>query len=640
MSIPLNLITNRISFEAHVATVRDYLNWTRQRSNFSNRDDGSRKFSEYIISACWPKMKRRIGHWAAVGMMYCLMEVADVRMEEMLNNRPFSTDSTHKRSDRKLSQCLVALSKTQNLEDILTSYGSLDANPTKPKDVLPCLLRQCSESPSDIYKKETVIEFHHFFVATLLCYAKSLQDLHVQQKKKEEEDNLLESVINKLVNSISYHQKRVATSTTKKGRRARDSNTRMPTFKSFGTEVADDLVESREGKKMELETLPDGELTKALSSEGLGKEEKKFLPELKILDGELIKALSLEGKEEEEILKEEEKILPKLKSILLRKLNRTPSSPAEPTRHSENLKILQQYLDEKLSAITVTPKATVTDPIFESKAHSICFILHKLLVSAAFHHHIKFLVYSEFDLLPSDSRWNLKAYNEFSELHGLPQPQSLSQSENKANDGNHGSRLEGIAADDVDNEDLERDQAPFGFLEKEEMVLAVQGWVKLFVQHFHAKSILESFAWQGDPDKDVPIDIRVYGVGRPKENLALPDKETLVRILNSSITDSNFSDEEREEIIELFFSKVKSQEFENLRVSNKGRNIINIVNSIANGEAKTGGVFYNMHCEAALAGLVASSRFYSGEALSRYADKKLVDDLNVCLGVPPILQPR
>ena len=65
-----------------------------------------------------------------------------------------------------------------------------------------------------------------------------------------------------------------------------------------------------------------------------------------------------------------------------------------------------------------------------------------------------------------------------------------------------------------------------------------------------------------------------------------------------------------------------------------------MVNGIVNGTAKKGAVYYNMHCEVALAGLVAASRISSGEALSRYADKKLVYDLKVRLGVPSILQLR
>src|SRR5271168_4471578 len=74
MLISLELITNRISFGTHVVTVRDYLNWYRVADN-KERQDGSKMFGEYLVSACWRKMERRIGHWASVGLMQQLHNI-------------------------------------------------------------------------------------------------------------------------------------------------------------------------------------------------------------------------------------------------------------------------------------------------------------------------------------------------------------------------------------------------------------------------------------------------------------------------------------------------------------------------------------------------------------------------------------
>jgi hypothetical protein len=601
-----------------VATVQDFLNWYRQpKTNTTVLEKASRLFSEYIVSACWPKMKRRIGHWAAVGMMYKLMEATDTELEARLEvwtpDSESQEFSTGKRSDRKLSECILVLA-TGSLEVLLKNYEYIPPlGPTEPNAVLPRLLQQCNGSPQDIYNKETVIEFHHFLVATLLCYAKSLQDLHIEYEKKRTDDHLKLVIMNTL-DSIRNYQKGVETNKDihwQMKRRAPDSNTSMPTLKSFGTdsEAADDCEERKGEEKMKsLVSLFDRELTKALSKAEMKKE--KFLPELK--------------------------------SCLERMLNTTPSSPAEPMRTSlsnAEVKMLESYLrlDEKLSSVVVMPKAI--EP--SGKALAVffsCRILHKILLSSAFHRHIKFLVSSGIALVPADSQWDLAKYHKFSEKHGIPWQRSYSDkadSEDKANDrdGEHDT-------DDYDT-DLERDQAPFGAFQVPETILAVQGWMKLLVQHFHAKSILESFVLRGS--NNTPIEIKVYSVSQPKNRLKMPNWTTLVDILNMSLKD--FTDEDRAEIIKDFSASLKSREKEhddNSRLSEsvKGKKIFSVLGNIATGKSNSTPRYYNMHCEVALAGLVAASKISQGVvSLTSYADEKVLDDLKVCLCVP-ILQPR
>ena len=58
--------------------------------------------------------------------------------------------------------------------------------------------------------------------------------------------------------------------------------------------------------------------------------------------------------------------------------------------------------------------------------------------------------------------------------------------------------------------------------------MAIQGWVMLFVQHLHAKSILESFARRRE--NEARIDFKIYGVRFPEKPLSLPTWEALEEI--------------------------------------------------------------------------------------------------------------
>jgi hypothetical protein len=72
-----------------VATVLAYLNWYR-RAEDNERQDGSTLFAEYIISACWHKMERRIGHWAAVGLIHNLTLMSGFMLSERLSRLDFT----------------------------------------------------------------------------------------------------------------------------------------------------------------------------------------------------------------------------------------------------------------------------------------------------------------------------------------------------------------------------------------------------------------------------------------------------------------------------------------------------------------------------------------------------------------------
>jgi hypothetical protein len=575
-------------------------------------------------------MMRRVGHWAAVGLMYKLSKVTDSILKERLKARPkeqplslSDSEDQAKRTDLKLSLYLRTLGANENLKNILKNYEyvipSSDADPTDPKVVLPHLQRKCLKSPSSLYDEETFIEFHHLFVAILLCYAKSLQELDKEYEKRKKGNDLL----NLMIKKISDYQKGVERETKKDiqiQRRAPDSNTRnpMPTLKSFGTEAADDSEERKEIKMKGLEVLLDEELSKSL------------LPEAE-MDSE-----------------ERNKFLRELKSCLQRTSNTMPSSPAEAMRNAEEKKMLESYLDRKLSAVVPTIIREAIDPIRE-KAIAVltsCRILHTILFSRAFQDHIKFLVSSQVSLIPSDGIQELDAYRTFSEKNRLPWQKSFSYkpfSEDRANDCDGVLDSDGSDAEDgIYDNDPEGDQVPFKILYDEEIVLAIQGWLKLFVQHLQAKNVLESFARDGS--KGIPIEIKVYGISPPTKPLTMPDWSTLVEIIHSSL--DGVPDEEREEIIEVFKAHFPSKNNNTSTapsrhgLSGKGKRIFSVVGDIATGKAKTRDMYYNMHCEVVLAGLVAASKVSPG-ALTRYANEKVVEELKVGLGVSfSILQPR
>jgi hypothetical protein len=136
--------------------------------------------------------------------------------------------------------------------------------------------------------------------------------------------------------------------------------------------------------------------------------------------------------------------------------------------------------------------------------------------------------------------------------------------------------------------------------------------------------------------KGIPIEIKVYGVNSPEKPLTMPDWSTLVEIIHSSL--DGISDEERQETIEVFKAHFPSENsntstaLSRAGLSSKAKRIFSIVGDIATGKAKTRDMYYNMHCEVALAGLVAASKVSPG-TLSKYANEILLEELKVGLGV-------
>jgi hypothetical protein len=175
----------------------------------------------------------------------------------------------------------------------------------------------------------------------------------------------------------------------------------------------------------------------------------------------------------------------------------------------------------------------------------------------------------------------------------------------------------------------------------EEVIMAIQGWVKLFVQHLHAKSILEAFAKQRGREM-IPIDIKVYGVSPSKNPLPLPTWEDLEKILRSSLQDE--TTEQQNEMIKVFRSHFETSDNLNMAEvptndnntataqtdtdDSLGKNqIFSVISDIITQRGKNRARYYNMHCEAALASLVSASK--CPLKVAPYADEEIVAELHV-----------
>src|SRR5271168_82679 len=483
MLISLEFITNRISFGTHVATVRDYLNWYRV-ANSKERQNGSTMFAEYLVSACWRKMERRIGHWASVGLMQQLHAI----LPRQLSSSPIHDQSFRNatRSDFRLSVYLQALGKADNLKKILACHQSFfNLTGSNKKQLLPYLQLQSKADPHNLYNKDTFLEFHHLLVASLIYYAISLRELRIF--------HTVDMGIGRLIKLIIDYEKKPA-----KELKKHNANV---AFEHFGI-----VEESEERKEGNLETK-DPEFSVQLKS---------------LIDKEVNTMLSLddvtpeaaeEAKQGEGMEKNLE-LLTKLKSYFDMKYTTLSSLSAT---NSKGKVISATNRKDKLTAVFLSGR-----------------FLNALLVSGAFQRHIEILVNRRLLAFPSDGLQG--TYRSFAGEKRIPWRQSR---------GGLPQTVREIGNADLDPEEGQDFIRPGG-----DVALAIQGWAKLFVQHHHAKSILETFLRR--EGREIPIEIKVYGVSVPENRLPLPTWETLKTVMRSSLQDKTAED--RDKMINVFKS--------------------------------------------------------------------------------------
>ena len=263
------------------------------------------------------------------------------------------------------------------------------------------------------------------------------------------------------------------------------------------------------------------------------------------------------------------------------------------------------------------------------------------MVSRAFQTHITFLAQRNLLSVPSDQLQNI--FHKFAEAKSIPwqRYRGIQTKAAKESDGSDSSYNPS-----EDTEDATNDQDPFHIIHQgsypfEEISIAIQGWVKLFIQHFHAKRILESFAKK--EGMEIPIKIKVLGVNQPEKPLPMPTWEALTEVLRSSLHNQNT--ERQHEMIKVF-----RDHFQTARPTNNNNNttttqtncdgkntIFRVVSDIIMEKAKDRPRYYNMHCEVALAGLVAASKYPVN--VIPYVDKEVAKQLAVGL-IPYFLQQR
>ena len=143
-------------------------------------------------------------------------------------------------------------------------------------------------------------------------------------------------------------------------------------------------------------------------------------------------------------------------------------------------------------------------------------LLNAIMVSGVFQRHITFLVQQNLLHMPSDQQQFL--FHRFAVKNAMPwvTQHKLRDGSDRSGKPDSGDRTNDQDSEDTTNdqesEDAMNDQDPFfiGTNHWEDISIAIQGWVKLFVQHFHAKRILESFA--KSRGSEISIDIKVFGV--------------------------------------------------------------------------------------------------------------------------------
>ena len=176
----------------HVATVSAYLNEYKM-TNLVERTDISVRFSNYLISTCWPKMARRITSWQALGFIILLKELPIGQLLRFASTwGGFS--STSGPGDKTLKTFLGSINDNLKRNLLLAEDRDIDDRRLGYReDDFPVMFKSSPEGlkPSELsFRKETVEEFHKLIITALDGFAFSFLRL----KKKS----------NKLVGGIDY----------------------------------------------------------------------------------------------------------------------------------------------------------------------------------------------------------------------------------------------------------------------------------------------------------------------------------------------------------------------------------------------------------------------------------------------------
>jgi len=118
-------------------------------------------------------MYRRMTHWATLGLIRLLAGISDIQLEAAAQAHRGSPDVFDGKPDPRLANCLNGLA--ERYDEHPTALEAMMAyHPTAAKDKLSNLLSQCQQESPVLYTQNTVVNFHHLLVATLIAYGSVL----------------------------------------------------------------------------------------------------------------------------------------------------------------------------------------------------------------------------------------------------------------------------------------------------------------------------------------------------------------------------------------------------------------------------------------------------------------------------------
>jgi hypothetical protein len=161
----------------HVATLSAYLDDYKNPNNSMNQKDYSFRFTNYLISTCWPKMVRRIQSWQAMGFMFLAKSISTELLQSFGTHRHcFPSDAGPGPGDRTLMDFLRTLKGPLKRKLLLASQRDTNHRPLNyTKADFPVMFR--SETESIFFSKDTITEFHKLTMAAFDGFAYSFMQL-------------------------------------------------------------------------------------------------------------------------------------------------------------------------------------------------------------------------------------------------------------------------------------------------------------------------------------------------------------------------------------------------------------------------------------------------------------------------------
>jgi len=155
------------------------------RDKWQQRRLMSKQFTAYLVTRCYEKMRRRVGHWSSEGFIYYL---GQVKVENLRNAVAQTDDMYTYMGWCNLDLCKAVAENLDQIQDhIINHCPSTYAVPQLTHLVSGCkrIVADSQEPPqSNLYNESTCVEFHQLLVATLLAYGKALNELYDSRQKK------------------------------------------------------------------------------------------------------------------------------------------------------------------------------------------------------------------------------------------------------------------------------------------------------------------------------------------------------------------------------------------------------------------------------------------------------------------------